>query len=425
MAPPPQLPGRAAMPIETTPVTQASTTMAEPAPMPSRASSGPTRFGVAFGLGALVLVGGVSFAVGRSSVDETAIAAGGGGGTAALLQGQERGGGTRQRGPVADTGTERAPDGFGGGTTEANGFGGERAPDGFGGGTTQAADGFGGAIVGAAAVLGADQQQLADGFGGDVTPVANGFGGDQVQAEIPDQGAPVGEGRQRGGPGFPGGFGAGTEGVVTGVGDIGITVDSATGESVQFIIDESTAFSAEAITDVSALSSGDLVSIRLPLPTFVDGEAVEQDAGADIATHVTILPPGTELGQGAGNRQSGGGQGERGQRGEDGQRADGSAGRPAGGQGGFGRLVVQGNVEAVGEGALTLTLASGESQTIPFDDATVFVSQIEADQSLLEVGSDVRVQVQRGGFRQGDDAGQQTPGPRVAGTVTILGSTSS
>ena len=274
----------------------------------------------------------------------------------------------------------------------------QQTADGFGAGSESSADGFGTA---------ARQQPSTPDLGTEET--------DRAQAQEPDQDAPQGAGRQRGGLGFPGGQAAGTEGVVTGLGELGITVASAAGESLQFIIDESTGFSSETTTDVAALANGDIVSIRFATPTVVDGQAVEPDGVVDVAIQVTILPAGSEVGQGAGRGQRAGGQGQGGQRGE--------GGPGGGGQRGFGRGLVLGSVDAISENALTVTLASGESQEVPFDSTTTFVRQTDADQSLLAVGSDVRVQVQRGGFGQGGDTTEQSLGPSVATLVTLLGAT--
>jgi preprotein translocase subunit YajC len=309
-------------------------------------------FGVAFGLAALVAVGGMAFAVGRWSVDDTssptsALA----GGTAAApgQQGQLRGG-ERQRGLGG-----QAPDGFGGG----------QAPD------------------------------------------AN-----PAQAQDPGEGEQGLPGR---GQGFRGGFGrGGIVGIVAGVGDIGITVQPAQGETLQFVIDDDTSFVREMSTDGTSLVAGESVRVQFPLPQFNEGQAVEPAPGSNIATLVTVLRPGEELNQGFR-----GGQGDGPRRGGQDQDGDQRQGRGQGLPGGFASIGTQGVVTDVADGSLTLDLANGETQQVATDAATQFVREEDMDPSTLRVGDAVRIQVPRGGFGRGGQQAQPE-GPRVASRVTVV-----
>ena len=373
---------------------------------PSR--RGPSPFGVALVVGALVMVGGVAFAAGRVSVDET----GGGSLTAAVGAGgagQALGDGQARVGPLAAAaaaGTSVAGDAQGSADRrdEAGIRPRAQGTDGFGAGIT--VDGFGGAV---------------DGFGGNtiapprlgIEGVADTIGGEQAASDgaiAQADGTGQADGQRPRGPGARGGrggFGAGgISGRVVGIGDVGITLGTEDGAEVRFFVDETTSFLSEIPADPAGLAAGDLVRIAFPLPTVVDGEPVAAE-GADIAAAVTVLPPGTELtggfgsggpaadGFGGGRQRAAGEDGFGGQQGQGGQ----------GGRAGFGRGIVQGSLIEIDEATLTVLTPTEETVSIAYAETTTWALQSPADPGQMEVGDPVRIGIARGGFARGGRLG--------------------
>jgi hypothetical protein len=97
-----------------------------------------------------------------------------------------------------------------------------------------------------------------------------------------------------------------------------------------------------------------------------------------------------------------------------------ASGAPGGGfAGGFGAggVSIQGTVTAVGADSITLTLAGGQTVTIPTDAQTTYRQSTATTAAAVTSGSTVVVQLQggRGVFGNGNGNGGQGGGPNASG----------
>jgi hypothetical protein len=80
---------------------------------------------------------------------------------------------------------------------------------------------------------------------------------------------------------------------------------------------------------------------------------------------------------------------------------------------------IDGVVASIGDGTMTITLASGETVTVNIDDATTYHSAAEASEEDVAVGDDVAVHVSGGG-RFGVGANASAVPSLTAGDVTVI-----
>jgi len=363
-----------------------------------RAARGSHLFGLAFGLAALVAVGGVSFAVGRWSMEDSTTNGGGiaGGFGARAAQAAETGAVAaagaqsmdgqssadgqsfgRRRGAAADAGTNGS--GAAAGGTDSAGAG--------GGGPSDTTADTPPAAPGAVTIPSDDSDGGVGAVVGQETPTQD--------SQALDVGTGPGSGGGFGdGPG--GGLGrGGISGSVSSIEPGTLAIDTAQGESREFSLGDSTQYLRESAIEAADIQAGDPVRIGFAFPGFADGQAAQlaqPDTESNVATRVTMLPPGTEMTQVAGG---------------------------PGRRGGRGFAPTQGAVVGIADGGLMVALPDGQNQLVATDPSTTYLRDVAADPSELVVGDQVRVGVARGGFgaRAAQDAASA---PLEADSVTII-----
>lgn len=336
---------------------------ASPAPLRQARRSGPSAFTVAFVFGALVAVGGISYAVGRWSAPGGAGSVSGSSVTPGAFAAE-----TLARVTAGEDGSDLP-------------IGGRRASGVDATGTTGVVD---------------DPSS-----GGDAAGVQTPLADEESEAGLA---GPLGQ--------FARG---GTEGSLSAITPEGLSLETSQGDLLSVATVEITSYVQESPIEANSLTTGEIIRVQLRSTS-----SAEADTGSNMADLVTVLASDDVLSSGG---ASGPGSGPAAGRGLRDLGADPSGTGDSPPARGLGRLLAQGRLAALTDEGIMLESADGQSRLLTTDANTRFVRETAIERDALKFGDRVRLQLLPQGFGPGADVGAGGPAAgegSVALKVTLL-----